>query len=104
MPAALPSHLSWLGRPWPCVWPPKASGAPKIIWANASAAGKHVWEPPKAITAMAHNLARILWHLVRHRQAYDPKIWAAAAEKLKAKRLQQTAAAFGMKIICNPTT
>ncbi len=31
---------------------------------------------PKAITAMAHKLARILWHLIKHCEAYDPAVWA----------------------------
>lgn len=58
---------------------------------------------PKAITAMAHKLARILWHLIKYKQAYDPAIWAAAEEKLrhkKIKRLQQNAAALGFKLLC----
>jgi transposase len=57
---------------------------------------------PKAITAMAHKLARILWHLFKHREAYDPTVWAAAEEKLrkkKLKRLQQNASAFGFKLV-----
>jgi hypothetical protein len=57
----------------------------------------------KAITAMAHKLARILWHLIKYKQAYDPTVWAAAEEKLrqkKIKRLQQNAAALGFKLLC----
>lgn len=57
---------------------------------------------PKAITAMAHKLARILWHLLKYREAYDPKIWAAAEAKLKAKklkRLNQSATALGYKLV-----
>jgi hypothetical protein len=55
-----------------------------------------------AITAMAHKLARILWHLLKYREAYDSKIWAAAEKKLrekKLKRLHQNAAAFGYKLV-----
>jgi transposase len=58
---------------------------------------------PKAITAMAHKLARIIWHLLKHRQAYDPKVWAIAEEKLKVKRLkrlEQSAANYGFKLVC----
>ncbi len=58
---------------------------------------------PKAITAMAHKLARILWHLFQHHEAYDPTVWAAAEAKLrkkKLKRLQQNAAALGYQLIC----
>ena len=57
---------------------------------------------PKAITAMAHKLARILWHLLKYREAYDPKVWAAAEAKLREKRLQrlhQSAATFGYKLV-----
>ena len=51
---------------------------------------------------MAHKLARILWHLLKYREAYDPKVWAKAEEKLrkkKLKRLHQNAAAFGYKLV-----
>lgn len=57
---------------------------------------------PKAITAMAHKLARILWHMIKFKQPYDPTLWAAAEEKLKKKkikRLQQSAAALGFKLL-----
>jgi transposase len=60
---------------------------------------------PKAITAMAHKLARILWHLIKYQQPYDPTVWAAAEEKLrikKIKRLQQNAAALGFQLLCTP--
>ena len=62
---------------------------------------------PKAITAMAHKLARILWHLLKHGVPYDPKVWAEAEEKLKRKKLQrlhQNAAALGYKLISTTTT
>lgn len=62
---------------------------------------------PKAITAMAHKLARILWHLMKHRIAYDPSVWLQAEEKLKRKRLQrlhQNAAALGYQLLPAPTT
>ncbi|MEO6182797.1 MAG: hypothetical protein ABIP71_06825 [Verrucomicrobiota bacterium] len=61
----------------------------------------------KAITAMAHKLARIIWHMIKFHQPYDPTIWAATEEKLKKKklhRLEQTAATLGYKLICAPTT
>ena len=60
---------------------------------------------PKAITAMAHKLARIIWHLIKYKEAYDPKVWTAAEEILKAKRLkrlQQSAASYGFKRVCAP--
>ena len=57
---------------------------------------------PKAITAMAHKLARILWHLIKYREPYDPKVWEAAEAKLrrkKVKRLEQNAAALGFQLL-----
>lgn len=51
---------------------------------------------------MADKLARSLWHLFRHNEAYDPIVWAAAEEKLrkkKLKRLEQNAAAYGFKLV-----
>ena len=62
---------------------------------------------PKAITAMAHKLARIIWHMIKFREPYDPSVWAQAEEKLrkkKIKRLVQTAAALGLQLNSPPTT
>jgi len=56
---------------------------------------------PKAITAMAHKLARILWHLIKHRTPYDPTVWQHAEAKLQQKkihRLHQSAAALGFQL------
>ena len=57
---------------------------------------------PKAITAMAPKLARILWRMIKFNQPYDPNVWAAAEEKLKKKKIQrlhQNAAALGFKLL-----
>jgi transposase len=62
---------------------------------------------PKAITAMAHKLARIIWHLLKYRETYNPGVWAAAEEKLKVKRLrrlEQSAASYGLKLVSAATT
>lgn len=57
---------------------------------------------PKAITAMAHKLARILWHLFKHREAFNPEVFRQTEAKLQRKklaRLHNTAAALGFKLI-----
>jgi transposase len=57
---------------------------------------------PKAITAMAHKLARIVWHLLKHRQAFNPEIFRKEEEKMRRRklaRLQNTAAALGYRLI-----
>jgi len=50
---------------------------------------------------MAHKLARILWHLLKYQQPYDPAVWAKAEEKNRLKnikRLQKKAAALGFQL------
>jgi transposase len=59
---------------------------------------------PKAITAMAHKLARILWHLLKFRQAFNPDVFRKEEEKMRRKklaRLQNTAAALGYRLIAS---
>ena len=57
---------------------------------------------PKAITAMAHKLARILWHLFKYREAFNPEVFRNEEEKMQRKmlpRLHHTAAALGLKLV-----
>jgi transposase len=57
---------------------------------------------PEAITAMAHKLARILWHLCKYREAFNPEVFRAAEEKQarkKRQRLENQAAALGLKLV-----
>ncbi len=59
---------------------------------------------PKAITAMAHKLARILWHLLKYQEPYDPAVWAKAEEKnrqKKIKHLEKNAASLGFQLVSN---
>ena len=56
---------------------------------------------PKAVTAMAHKLARVLWHLLKHKQAFDWNVFAKEEEKMKRKklaRLQNLAAAMNHQL------
>jgi transposase len=56
---------------------------------------------PKAITAMAHKLARVLWHLLKYKQAFDWNVFAKEEEKMKRKklaRLQNLAAAMNYQL------
>ena len=57
---------------------------------------------PKAITAMAHKLARILWHLCKYREAFSPEVFRQAEEKMQRKklaRLHNNAADLGLKLV-----
>ena len=59
---------------------------------------------PKAITAMAHKLARIRRHLCKYRQAFDPEVFKKGEEKMQRKkiaRLHNSAAALGLKLVPN---
>ena len=42
---------------------------------------------PKAITAMAHKLARVLWHLLKDKEAFNPEVFAKEEQKMKRKKL-----------------
>jgi transposase len=57
---------------------------------------------PKAITAMAHKLARILWHLLKFKEPFNPEVFAQAEARQKRKklaRLQNSAAALGLTLV-----
>jgi transposase len=59
---------------------------------------------PKAITAMAHKLARILWHLLKYKEAFNPEVFAKEEEKMKRKklaRLKNMAASLNYQLIPN---
>jgi transposase len=60
---------------------------------------------PKAVTAMAHKLARVLWHLLKFKQEFDWKVFQKEEQKMKRKklaRLQNLAAAMNYQLIPNP--
>jgi transposase len=59
---------------------------------------------PKAITAMAHKLARILWHLLKFKQPFNPQVFAKEEEKMKRRklqRLQTLAASLNYQLVPN---
>jgi len=47
---------------------------------------------PKAITAMAHQLARILWTLITRQLPFDPSVFAYHEKALQQRRLKRLAA------------
>jgi transposase len=57
---------------------------------------------PAAITATAHKLARIIYHLVKNRCPYDASIFAAEEERQRQRReknLHRQAAAMGLQLV-----
>jgi len=57
---------------------------------------------PKAITAMAHKLARILWHLLKYKEAFNPAVFQQEEEKMQRKklaRLKNLAATLNYRLI-----
>ena len=90
-----------------CAWRRKVYGGPGNYLGDLYRRWKARLGTPKAITAMAHKLARIIWHLLKHRTAYDPSVWSKAEEKLKKKRLkrlEQNASTLGYNLVCAPIT
>ncbi len=58
----------------------------------------------KAVSAMAHKLARVLWHLLKYKQAFDWNVFAKEEEKMQRKklaRLQNLAAALNYPLVPN---
>jgi len=59
---------------------------------------------PKAITAMAHKLARILWHLLKYKEPFNPEVFKKEEQKMQRKklaRLQNLAASLNYQLIPN---
>jgi transposase len=59
---------------------------------------------PKAITAMAHKLARILWHLLKFKQPFNPEVFAkeeARMQRKKLQRLQNMAESLNYRLVPN---
>jgi transposase len=60
---------------------------------------------PKAITAIAHKLALIIWHLVTHRVRYDEFIFAERKDQLlrrKQRQLRNLAHSLGFTLVPKP--
>jgi len=60
---------------------------------------------PKAITAAAHKLARIVFHLLSVRQPYDESIFAKEEQRHRTRmenRLRQQAREFGYQLVALP--
>jgi transposase len=57
---------------------------------------------PKAVTATAHKMARIVYHLLRFRQSYDESVFAHLEQSTLQKielRLRLQAAKLGFQLI-----
>ena len=56
----------------------------------------------KAVTAMAHKLARMHWHLLKFKEAFGWKVFAQEEAKMKRqklKRLQNMAASLNLQLV-----
>ena len=57
---------------------------------------------PKAITATAHKLARVLYYLIKTRQPYDESIFALAEQQQQRRReqhLRKQAQSMGFTLV-----
>ena len=62
--------------------------------------------PPKAITATAHKLARIVFHLLSTKQPYQESVFAKEEQRCRARtenRLRRQARDFGYQLVPLPT-
>jgi hypothetical protein len=60
---------------------------------------------PKAITAMAHKLARILWHLLKYKEPFKPEVFSQAEARMqrrKLARLQSLATSLNYQLVPQP--
>lgn len=115
-----------------CGWPPKACGRRKTTLENSTGAGKPGWAVPKpsppwrtlerlgkplkecggaegpqgrASGSERVHLARILWHLLKYKQPFNPEVFAKEEEKMKRKklqRLQNMAASLNDQLVPQP--
>jgi hypothetical protein len=65
----------------------------KAIWETDTGACAQKLGAPKAITAMAHKLARIIWHLLTHQVPFDLSIFAAQEKAHQSRRLKSLSSA-----------
>ena len=82
--------------------------ATQSLYRSPSALGQHFRRmrarlgTPEATTAIAHKLARIIYHLITHRVAYDDSIFAAADRQDRRRferRLRRQAHALGYELV-----
>jgi transposase len=86
--------------------------AAQSLWHNRSYLGDYHRRmcaklgKPAGITATAHKLARIFYHLVTTRQPYDESIFAKEQQLMqhrRERRLRREAAALGFQLVANST-
>ena len=83
--------------PWPCAWPPKAFGAANDYLGEMRCRWKARLGTPKAITAMARKLARILYPQIPSTlRSLRLGQSGRKTQTEKIKRLQQNAAASAL--------
>lgn len=59
----------------------------------------------EGIVAVAHKLARVLWHLLKYKEPFNPEVFAKEEEKMKRKKLQRLenmAASLNYQLVPQP--
>jgi hypothetical protein len=54
---------------------------------------------------MAHKLARVLWHLLKYKQPFNPEVFAKEEAKMQRKklaRLEAMATTLNSRLVLNP--
>jgi hypothetical protein len=87
--------------PLSSAWQPNPFSTANRRWASSIAGCGPSVGAPKAITAAAHKLARIVYHLLTTRQPYDDSVFTNAEERYRRRaefRLKAQARALGFTL------
>src|SRR5690349_14569914 len=76
----------------PYGWPPPSLYADKSYLGEKFRRLRARMGAPKAITAMAHQYARIIWHLLTYHEAFELSVFAAQEEAHARRQLRRLAA------------
>jgi hypothetical protein len=76
-----------------CAWPLLLCTVIRAPWGDKFRRLRAKLGAPKAITAMAHQLARIIWHLIVYRVPFDLTVFAAHEQINQTRRLKSLASA-----------
>jgi hypothetical protein len=91
--------------PPPYAWPPPVCGAVRLIWEPSSGVCATRLGAPKAITAMAHMLARLVYRMLRYGEQYVDKGMKYFEEKYRQHEIlsiQKKAKDLGFAVTLTP--
>ena len=88
-----------------CVWRPTRCTAPAVPWARSCAGRRRRWVRPKAITATAHKLARLIYSMLRYGQKYvdaGAEYYESQYQQRALRAAKRRAAQLGYQLVPIP--